>query len=381
MNDIRTRNWIIQILALVLMFSAAFYFLGNAQTNIAQQNIASGFGFLEKEAGFAISQSFLDYSAASNYATALWVGISNTLIVALLGITFSILLGVLMGMARLSNNTLLAGFAATYVELLRNIPLLLQLFFWYALFTEGLPSVRDAIEPLPHVFLSNKGFQLPFPQQHDWYQWVAFAFLIAIALSLLWKRWSQGFQNRTGTQLPNTLIICALLFGLPFVTWALGGFPLEIDVPVQTRFRFRGGLNISPEFAALLLGLTLYTAAFVAEIVRSGIQAVDKGQREAAESLGLKPSKTMQLVILPQALRVIIPPLISQMLNLTKNSSLAVAIGYPDLVSIAQTTINQTGQAIEAIAILMSVYLALSLITSLIMNWYNKSVALVGDER
>jgi general L-amino acid transport system permease protein len=298
------------ILAAVLV---AWFLISNTMANLEERRIASGFGFLQRESGFEIGESaFLRYSASDTYLRALIVGLTNTLAVAVVGIVLATILGTFIGLFRLSKNFLLRTLSAVYVEFMRNVPVLVQLFFWYAVITEGLPGPREALSPLPGVFLSNRG-----------------------------------------------------IF-----------FPTFSSVPEIQGFNFAGGMAISPEFAALLIGLTTYTAAFIAEIVRAGILAVDRGQGEAAHALGLSRPQTTRLVILPQALRVIIPPMTSQYLNLTKNSSLAVAIGYPDLVSIANTTMNQTGQAIEGIAIIMAVYLTISLSISAFMNWYNARVAL-----
>jgi general L-amino acid transport system permease protein len=318
----RVRAVAYQALLAATVLLGAWYLISNALDNLQAQRIAAGFGFLGREAGFEIGEStFLSYSAADAYLKALTVGLLNTFRVALLAIVFATMLGVLIGLARLSVNWLLANIAAGYVEVMRNVPLIVQLFFWYAVITEALPAPAEALSPVPGVFLSNRGLAFP---------------------------------------LPASLA------------------PLSFNYPILSGFNFTGGGHLSPEFAALFLGLALYTAAFIAEIVRAGVLAVDRGQFEAAYSLGLSRSQVMRHVILPQALRVIVPPLSSQYLNCTKNSSLAVAIGYPDLVSIANTTINQTGQAIEGIAIIMLVYLTISLTISGFMNWYNRRFALRG---
>ena len=302
-----------QAAAIGAALAVAWFLISNTMANLEERRIASGFGFLARESGFEIGESaFLRYSAADSYLRALLVGLSNTLAVAIIGIVLATGLGAAIGLSRLSKNFLLRTLSAWYIEFIRNVPLLVQLFFWYALITEGMPGPREALSPLPGVFLSNRG-----------------------------------------------------IF-----------FPTLSSVPELQGFNFVGGMAVSPEFAALLIGLTIYTAAFIAEIVRAGILAVDRGQGEAAHALGLSRAQTTRLIILPQALRVIIPPMTSQYLNLTKNSSLAVAIGYPDLVSIANTTMNQTGQAIEGIAIIMAVYLTISLSISAFMNWYNARVAL-----
>ena len=368
---------IYQALALGLVFLFGYYIFSNTQANLARQAIATGFGFLDNEAGFEIGEKLVQYSAADSYARALTVGVLNTLKVSLLGIVLTIALGIIVGIARLSTNWLVSRLAAIYIEVLQNIPVLLQLFFWYAIFHDTLPMPRMSWNPLPGIFFNNRGFYYPIPESHPVHPWMLGALVAAMVFGYFLKRWAKERQDRTGQIFPVGLSITGLILGLPLLTWLFGGTPTALNVPELSGFNFRGGLNFSPEFCALLLGLVLYTSAFVAEIVRSGIQAISKGQTEAAMSLGLRPNRILTLVILPQALRVIIPPLTSQMLNLTKNSSLAVAIGYPDFVSVANTTINQTGQAIEGVALIMVVYLFISLVTSAFMNWYNKKKALV----
>ncbi|MBU4130973.1 MAG: ABC transporter permease subunit, partial [Proteobacteria bacterium] len=264
-----------------------------------------------------------------------------------------------------------------YIELFQDIPVLLQLFFWYALFYEMLPSPRDALTPFKGLFLCNRGLIFGIPEAHPVYKYITIVVIIVAVFIFILKKWAQKRQNLTGKPFPVFSTALFLLFGLPLVCWIIGGAPTAMNVPELKGFNFKGGVTISPEFAALLLGLVLYTAAFVAEVVRAGIQSVNKGQTEAAIAIGLRPGQVLNLIILPQALRVIIPPLTSQMLNLTKNSSLAVAIGYPDFVSVAGTAINQTGQAIEGVLLIMVVYLIFSLSTSAFMNWYNKKMAIV----
>jgi general L-amino acid transport system permease protein len=286
-------------------------------------------------------------------------------------------LGTFIGIARLSSNWLVGKLAAVYIEVMQDIPVLLQLVFWYAVFYESFPPPRQALNPIRGVYLSNRGMVFAVPQTHPVYGYMALAFVVGCLAVWVLRRWAKKRQEKTGQSFPVFLVSLAILLLLPLATWLLGGAPLKMDVPRLVGFNFEGGTTLSPEFAALLLGLVFYTAAFVAEIVRAGIQAVSRGQVEAAMSLGLRPGKVLRLVILPQALRVIIPPLTSQMLNLIKNSTLAIAIGFPDFVSVANTTINQTGQAIEGVGMIMVVYLFFSLSTSALMNWYNKRVALV----
>lgn len=339
-----------QAVALGLVFLFGYYIFSNTQANLQRQAIATGFGFLDNEAGFEIGESMIRYSAADSYLRALAVGVFNTLKVSFIGIILTILLGIIVGIARLSTNWLVARLAAIYIEVLQNIPVLLQLFFWYAIFHDNLPSPRMSWNPLPGVFFNNRGFYYPVPESHPVHAWMLAALIGALVISYLLRRWAKKRQDRTGQYFPIGVSTSAIILTLPLVAWLAGGAPTALDIPELSGFNYNGGINFSPEFGALLLGLVLYTSAFVAEIVRAGIQAISKGQTEAAMSLGLRPSRILSLVILPQALRVIIPPLTSQMLNLTKNSSLAVAIGYPDFVSVANTTINQTGQAIEGVA-------------------------------
>ncbi len=375
-NDPKKRSILFQIATLLMVGLLAYYLISNTLANVEKQSIATGFGFLEKEAAFEIGESPLRYSAADTYGRALVVGFLNTLIVSFVGIVLTVILGTLVGIARLSSNWLISKIAAVYIEVLQDIPVLLQLFFWYAFFYNVLPSPRQALNPILGVFLSNRGLVFAVPEAHPVFKYMAIAIVLAGVAIYFLRRWARERQARTGQPFPIFRVSLALMIGLPLMAWAFGGAPTAMNVPVLIGFNF-GGTNISPEFTALLLGLILYTAAFVAEVVRAGIQSVSVGQTEAAMSLGLRPSRVLNLVILPQALRVIIPPLTSQMLNLTKNSSLAVAIGYPDFVSVAGTTINQTGQAIEGVALMMVVYLTLSLLTSAFMNWYNKKMALV----
>ena len=355
----------------------AYYLVSNTIVNLQRQSIATGFGFLKKEAAFEIGESLIPYSAANAYARALLVGALNTIKVSLVGIVVTMIVGTIIGVARLSTNWLVAKIAAVYIEVMQDLPILLQLLFWYAVFYETLPSPRQAICPGAGIYLCNRGVAFTIPEAHPAHPYMFIAFVLGCALVYLIRRWAKRRQDATGQPFPVLRASFAILIGLPLIVWLAGGAPLSMDAPKLVGFNFQGGLTVSPEFMALLLGLVLYTSAFVAEVVRAGIQSVTKGQREAAMAIGLRPTMVLNLVILPQALRVIIPPLTSQMLNLTKNSSLAVAIGYPDFVSVANTTINQTGQSIEGVALIMAVYLLFSLSTSAFMNWYNKRVALV----
>jgi general L-amino acid transport system permease protein len=372
-----TRSIFYQLLTLGLVALLSYYLISNTLANLERQNIATGFGFLQKEASFEIGEKLISYSAADSYGRALLVGTLNTLLVSFIGVVLTVLIGVLIGVLRLSSNWLIAKMSAIYIEIFQDIPVLLQLFFWYAFFYEMLPAPRHALNPVKGVFLCNRGLVVTVPVAHPAHAYMVLALVVAMALAFLVRRWARKRQALTGQTFPVFLNALGLILALPLIAWGVAGAPTQMSIPELKGFNFRGGLNISPEFAALLLGLVLYTAAFVAEVVRAGIQSVSKGQTEAAMAIGLRPAHVLNLVILPQALRVIIPPLTSQMLNLIKNSSLAVAIGYPDFVSVAGTAINQTGQAIEGVMLIMAVYLIFSLSTSAFMNWYNKKSRLV----
>ena len=375
--DPKKRAIMFQIAVLAMVALLAYYLVSNTLINLKKQNIATGMSFLNKESAFEIGESLISYSAASSYGRALIVGALNTLKVSFIGIIFTLVLGTIVGVARLSTNWLVSKLAGIYIEVMQDIPVLLQLFFWYAVFYEMLPSPRQALCPTEGLFFCNRGVAFTVPEAHPAHPYMFLALLVACGIVYLVRRWAKKRQEKTGQFFPVFWVGLGLIVGLPFVTWLIFGAPMKMDVPKLVGFNFKGGLMVSPEFVALLLGLVLYTAAFVAEVVRAGVQSVSKGQREAAMAIGLRPPRVLSLVILPQALRVIIPPLTSQMLNLTKNSSLAVAIGFPDFVSVANTTINQTGQAIEGVALIMAVYLVFSLSTSAFMNWYNKKVKLV----
>ena len=376
-NDPDVRSVVYQVVALAIVILVGWFLVSNTLHNMEVRNIASGFGFLSREAGFAIGESPIYFGPENTYSRAILVGILNTIRVAAVGIILATIIGTVVGIARLSKNWLIAKLSMIYVEVTRNIPLLLQLFFWYAIITENLPGPRQALHPMPGVFLSNRGIKLPAPTGHVAFDLAAAGFLLGIVATIFMSRWAHKRQDATGKPFPVWRCGIGLIVGVPILGWLVGGAPLQLDVPHLQGFNFVGGLTLTPEFAALLGGLVFYTAAFIAEVVRSGIQAVNYGQWEAAGALGLRRSQILRLVVLPQSLRVIIPPMTSQYLNLTKNSSLAVAIGYPDIVSVANTMLNQTGQAIEGILIIMAVYLSISLSISLFMNWYNKHIALV----
>jgi general L-amino acid transport system permease protein len=376
-RDPRLRGIALQV-AFVALIAAIIGFLAyNTTVNLRRQNIATGFGFLDREAAFGIGETLIAYSPADTYARAFLVGLTNTLYVSALGIVLATILGTVMGLARLSSNWLVAKLAQIYVEAFRNIPLPLQLLFWWGLLRGSAPSPREAWQPLPGLFVSNRGILFPVPLGDPAYGWMAAAFALALVIAYGVHRWARRRQMETGRQFPAGWLGFGLAVGLPLAVFLAQGMPLEMEWPVLRGFNFSGGTAVSPEFGALLIGLVIYTGSFIAEIVRAGILAVSWGQSEAAMALGLRPGQRMRLIVLPQALRVIVPPMTSEFLSLTKNSSLAVIIGYPDLVSIANTTMNQTGQAVEGIAMIMAVYLAISLSISLLMNLYNRSVALV----
>ena len=373
----RARGILYQLLLLAAVGGLGWFLFSNTLHNLSTRQIQVGFGFLTREAGFEIAEKLVEYDPSNNYARAFLVGLLNTLHVALLGILIATVLGTALGIARLSSNWLLAKIASGYVEFMRNIPLLLQLLVWYGLFTEMLPGVRQAIKVGDWLFISQRGFRYAWPQAHPAWDAAVWGLAAGVLLALIWRAVVRRRQAATGRQWPLGWPAAALIAGPAVLAWAALGAPTTIEIPVLRGFDYQGGKVLSPEFMALLLGLSTYTAAFIAEVVRAGILAVDRGQNEAAMALGLSNGQRLRLVTLPQAMRVIIPPMTSQYLNLTKNSSLAVAIGYPDLVAIANTTMNQTGQAIEAIAMLMAVYLCVSLGISLFMNWYNARMRLV----
>jgi general L-amino acid transport system permease protein len=376
-RDPRVRAVVVQLLFIAAVVAVGWFLVHNTLVNLRRQNIATGFGFMHREAAFGIGESLIDYSPADTYFRAFLVGLTNTLYVSALGIVLATILGTVIGLARLSGNWLLAKLAQVYVETFRNIPLALQLLFWWGVLREAAPAPRQAWQVLPDVFVSNRGVVFPVPFANPAFAGMALAGLIGIIASWVLYRWARARQARTGAQFPTGWVGLGLILGLPAAVFFAAGAPLRLDVPVLRGFNFTGGSGVSPEFAALLIGLVIYTASFIAEIVRAGILAVSWGQSEAAMALGLRPGQRMRLVVLPQALRVIVPPMTSEYLSLTKNSSLAVIIGFPDLVNIANTTMNQTGQAVEGIALIMAVYLAISLLISLLMNLYNRSVALV----
>jgi len=369
------RGLIYQVAAMAVIGLAAWFLWSNTLTNMRVRGIQSGFDFLSQPAGFSIGESLYAFDSAESYLRAFGVGLTNTLRVAIAGIVLATILGTLIGIGRFSRNGLVRGLCSAYVECFRNIPVLLQLLVWYLVLTEVFPAIQDAWKLGP-FFLSKGGLNFPAPVWAPGEAWLGAGLLAGLALAWFWRRWARRQFDLTGRArsmfwMPLALVLAAALAG-----WLAGGASTVLDYPVKGEFAVENGGALTPEFLALLLGLTMYTAGFIAEVVRSGIASVPAGQGEAAAALGLDRRMEIRLILLPQALRVIIPPLTNQFLNLTKNSSLAVAIGYPDIVSIANTAMNQTGRAVECIAILMSVYLTLSLLTSAGMNWYNARVAI-----
>lgn len=378
-NDPVKRGYFFQLALFITVIALAWMAIDNAATNLRNQKIASGFGFWNNTAGFDINQTLIHYETTSTYGRAFWVGLVNTLLVAVIGIFFATLLGFVMGVARLSKNWLVQKLATIYVEVIRNTPLLLQLFFWYNAVLKALPEqVSESLGVPGGGFLNRRGLFTPQPVFGDNFQFVTWTLVAGLIGFFVYGRLAKAKQERTGEQSPVLKVGFVLIFVLPLLVYFLAGQPLSFIYPELGRFNIRGGMQVFPEFVALVLGLVIYTAAFIAEVVRAGIQAVSKGQTEAAHALGIRPGPTLNLVVIPQAMRVIIPPLTSQYLNLTKNSTLAVAIGYPDLVQIfTGTVLNQTNQAVEVVAITMAVYLFISLTTSTLMNWYNSRKALV----
>jgi general L-amino acid transport system permease protein len=374
-NEERHRRLLFQLLIIGAVVAILFYLGSNAVANLRRQGIAGGFGFLGHEAGFEISPTLIPYAPADTYAQALLVGLLNTLMVAVIGIVFATLLGLAAGLARLSRNWLVARLALGYVELMRNTPLVLQLLVWWNLLRISAPGPRQAWKLLPGVFVSNRGVALPLPTYDPAHGWSLLALALGLAASLLLARWARRRRALTGKAFPTIRAALALTFLPALILFLALGAPLSFDMPRLGTFNFAGGITVSPEFSALVAGLVVYTAAFIGEIVRGGIEAVSHGQSEAARALGLSGGQVLRLVVLPQAVRVMIPPLTSEYLNLAKNSTLAVAIGFSDYFSVANTMLNQTGQAIEAMTLIAAVYLSLSLALSLLMNLYNRRMA------
>ncbi|MBE7417318.1 MAG: ABC transporter permease subunit [Ideonella sp.] len=382
----KTRSWslrskavrgvLYQVLVLAVIFAVGAYLFSNTLQNMRVRGIKSGFDFITQPAGFGIGESVLPFDSSESYGKAFLVGMTNTLRVSILGIVFATVLGTLLGIGRLSRNVLVRTLSGAYVDFFRNVPLLLQLFIWYFVLTEMLPPIEEALRPLPGVFFSKNGLQFPHPVWAPGHWATLAGFVAGVAGIWGWSRWVAARRDATGQAPLVWLPALVILVGATAAGWWAGGAPSGLDVPEKTEINVIGGGAVTPEFLTVLLGLTIYTAAYIAEVVRAGIQSVPYGQHEASVALGLTRAKELRLVQLPQALRVIIPPMTNQYLNLTKNSSLAVAVGYPDLVSISNTSLNQTGRAIECIAIVMACYLTLSLLTSALMNWYNRRAAI-----
>jgi general L-amino acid transport system permease protein len=361
----------LQILFVIVLIWIGYEIVGNARSNLETQRIASGFGFLQRNAGFDVSQTLIPYSGSDTYARVFLVGLLNTLLVSIIGIFFATVIGFIVGLSRLSPNWLVSRVAGGYVELVRNLPVLFQILFWYLAVLAALPPPRQSISLFDSFFLSNRGLVIPRPIADPGLGPFLVAIALAVVAAFALGRYAHRQLFTKGRSIRVWPLAIGLLVGLPVISWLIFGSPVSFEVPQLRGFNFAGGTRVIPEFVALTVALSTYTAAFIAEVVRAGILSVHKGQMEAGASLGLSRGATLRLIVVPQAMRVILPPLTNQYLNLTKNSSLAVAIGYPDLVSVfAGTTLSQTGQAIEIIVITMGVYLLLSLVTSTIMSFY-----------
>jgi general L-amino acid transport system permease protein len=374
----KVRSALYQLVLVLALVWLGYQFALNAAANLGARNIASGLGFFHNSAGFGINFSLIPYDETDTYGRAFLVGLLNTLLVSGVGIVLATLLGFMVGIGRLSSNWLVARIAGGYVELIRNLPLLFQILFWYLAVLGTLPGPRQSLSIFGTIFINNRGFVVPAFRLEEGFVYVWAALVLGVLATIALGLWARRVRERTGRMIPILWKAAALILGLPLATFLAAGLPIEVDLPHIQGFNFIGGTRIIPEFVALLIALSTYTASFIAEVVRAGILAVPRGQSEAGLALGLRRGQLLRLVLIPQALRIIVPPLTNQYLNLTKNSSLAVAIGYPDLFAVfAGTTLNQTGQAIEIIAITMAVYLSLSLVTSVLMNWYNSRVRLV----
>lgn len=376
LNDPKVRGLIIQGLLVAVLGYAVYSIVGNTINNLEEAGISSGFGFLDNQAGFGINQTLVDYAETSSYGRAFMVGLVNTLLIAAVGVVLATVVGFLVGIARLSDNWIVSRAAYVYVEFIRNIPLLLQIFIWYFAVLRLLPEKRDALDLGIFGKLNVAGLYLPKPIGGEGFSIVLWTVAAGVIATFIVRAWAVRRQMATGRQFPVGWAALGLIVGLPLVVFLAFGAPLTFEYPTAGRFGPRGGTRVLPEFMGLLLALVMYTGAFIAEIVRAGILAVNKGQTEASYALGLSPGRTLRLVVIPQAMRVIVPPLTSQYLNLTKNSSLAVAIAYPELVSVGGIILNITGQAVEIILMWMGVYLTISILTSIFMNWYNRRIAL-----
>lgn len=372
LRDEKIRGILYQLITITLFVAFLFYIAQNTAHNIEQRGIKTGFEFLNSTAGFDITETPIPYTPSSTHLRVFEVGLLNTLIVSAWGIFLSSLLGLIIGVGRLSNNWLINRLSAVYIETFRNIPVLLQILFWYNVVLAMLPSVRQSIDIFGVFFINNRGLFMPKAILQDGSWVVGLAFVLAIVLSYFIHRWAKKRHDETGEYFPTIWVSLALIILLPLIAYYISGKPIAFEYPKLHGFNFQGGKTWTPEFMALLFALSIYTATFIAEAIRSGIEAVPKGQKEAARSLGLTPIQELRFVVLPQAVRIAIPSIINQYLNLIKNSSLAAAIGYPELVTIfAGTSLNQTGQALEILLITMLTYLIISLIVSLILNWFN----------
>lgn len=380
-NNPQYRAVFFQVLILSMIIACGWWLFYTTVHNLDSRGITSGFDFLKRVAGFEIPFTMIDFSSEDSNGRVFWVGLLNTLLVSILGIIFATIIGVVVGIARLSKNWIVAKIATVYIEIFRNIPLLLQIFFWYFAVLGALPPIRQAMKNgwfNDTFFLSNRGITMPSPVWESGAWLIAAGLVAGIIAAVIYTRRAKQKQADTGQQSPILYVSLGFILGLPLLAYFISGMPLSFDMPEPGRFNMKGGMTIIPEFLALLFALSIYTGAFIAEIVRAGISAVPHGQTEAAHSLAIKPSQTLRLVIIPQALRVIIPPLASQYLNLAKNSSLAAAIAYPELVSVfTGTVLNNSGQALECVALTMLAYLTISLSIAGFMNWYNKRIALV----
>ena len=380
LNNQKFRGIFFQFLTLFGLVAFLWYITTNLFHNVEQRGITTGFDFMSQVAGFGISESLIEYNEiTSTFYDAFLVGLTNTLMVAFVGIILASILGILIGIARLSDNFIVSKLALSYIELFRNIPILLQILFWYNVVLAALPSPKQSMDLGADIFLNNRGLYVPKPILESNFVFVWIAFAVAILAIYILNKWADKRLDDTGKTFPVFLVGTAIFFLVPFVVYLMAGSPMTMDLPALKGFNFKGGMVYSPEFLALTFSLSIYTATYIAEAIRSGIEAVPVGQKEAAASLGLSKGQALKLVVLPQAVRIAIPPIINQFLNLTKNSSLATAIGYPELVTVfAGTVLNQAGQAIEILLVTMAVYLAISLFISLILNIVNKKMEIKG---
>lgn len=379
-NSPQNRAIIFQVLSLVVVVLCLFYFVNNMFDNVAKRGITTGFSFLGETAGFGISQSLIHYDdTSSTFLDVFIVGLLNTMLVGVIGIVFSSIIGLMVGIGRLSSNYLIAKLSLVYIETFRNIPILLQILFWYNVVLAALPSPRQSISYFDAVFINNRGFIIPDPIFESGSGFIFVAFVLACISVVFLAKWASKRHDLTGEEFPLVKVSLAIVVVAPLLVFFITGQPISAEYPVLKGFNFKGGITIIPELLALIFALSIYTATYIAEAVRAGIESVPQGQKEAAKSLGLKEYVILRKVVLPQALRVIIPPVINQYLNLVKNSSLATAIGYPEIVTLfSGTTLNQVGQAIEIILMTMAVYLVFSIVISLLLNWINARMEIKG---